>query len=317
MMQDGRGTKSFVTIAVRIHDSLCFEYLDSLLFNIYTNSESSRLQLLFCCQNISLNQETKNLLNSYNIVYKEFTLESKKDIRSKLLVEAVKRTETEYLSFLDFDDLISQDGIKHSLIILDNKPNIIATFGRVDLYECEMLNGVRYLENKIRTFYTDDKSFYIYDNAFPIHGCVFRLSNKDKIISYFDESLTRVEDYNFFAQLALLNDIHIHEREILMGHYFRYKGHINTPMDEEWDKCAKIVRKRIGKIVMNAPELKKIILGEGNKSYKSFRKGYELLLTQPTYKALPINYRIFLKIKYFYSLTFWSLFTKLKKNQKR
>ena len=303
--------KPKLTVAVRIHNIQCIEFLDELLFTLSANKISEQIVVLFCLQRLNIEDEIKPLCSKYELACQFLHTEAPGDQRSALMKRAIQECHTKYFSFLDYDDIPSLQGYHKSISILESSPELVATLGRIDAYTATWQNHSRLITGKKNTYYTPLLHDYLFTNPFPIHGCVLKLEQKKECIAnYVDEKLSRLEDYWFFLNLVTNQPCEILPKEILMGNYFLYDDEdLNTPIDIEWKAAREKIKEKLTQLF-----LKYIENQEYTKlPYKTYRRFFRKLRKKPAWKMTTTNLRVRLTLRYLASLTIWSLVSRVKK----
>jgi hypothetical protein len=302
-----------LTVVVRLHDKKCLSFLDELLFQLSSNKVSNQIILLYCLQNLDEEPFISELSEFYQLPFYFLKISKYSDARALFMKESILKCNTEYLTFLDYDDFPSMNGYFESIQVLDLDPKIRATFGAVERFNCEWNSGNRYINNRIQVHYTEDISDYLFYNPFPIHSAVIRIKGEKKeIANCVNVDLERLEDYWFLLNISLKYKTKILPKSILMGTYFIYsESNMNTDFDYEWDKARAVLDSKVNPLRLNYLNSGQIFKSV---SYKSFRRRYRHIkkcLTKKEWLAMGVRLRAKLYVYYFSSLTFWSIYSKL------
>ena len=304
------GNKPKLTVAIRIHNIQCIEFLDELLFTLSANKICEQLVVLFCQQRLNAEDTLIQLCSKYQLESQFLCVEKPGDQRAALMKCAIEECRTKYFTFLDYDDMPSIQGYFESIRVLESYPELVATLGRVDAYTVKLENQSRRLIEKKHTFHTQSLHDYLLFNPFPIHACVIKLENrKECIADYINEKLSRLEDYWFFLNLVKNQQCKILPKEILMGNYYLYENEgINTAKDAKWEEARGTIDDKLNQQFLD------FIAEEKHKKlpYKTYRRFFRKLRKKPAWEIIALNLRYKLYLRYLASLTIWSLVIRVK-----
>jgi glycosyltransferase involved in cell wall biosynthesis len=115
-------------------------------------------------------------------------------------------THSEYIIFLDADDILTENALQRSVEILDKHPEVAFSYGQAQvvdetgtthgLIKSSFLNGSSVVEGKEQI-----KELALYSNRIPISTVMVRRSCLDKV-GGFHEEMKRFQDHQFFIKLA-------------------------------------------------------------------------------------------------------------------
>lgn len=251
-----------LNVIVRFHDD-SEKNLQALSFCLFclNGQDYKYIQPIIVLQGFS--NDAINRVNSIadEIVWEEnkpiihnVVIERKGDYRSKLINEGFKLSTGKYLAILDFDDIIYGDAYSYLIGKLQNASNnIVATFGNIKRVDCVPMDGFLYQLKKIAPFYGNDKFDFFVENFCPIHSFVLDRTKISKKDLYFDESMSKNEDYHFLMRLIAKYEVDFSTRKKYVGEYVVRTDGSNTinseyrddasNIREQWDKAAETMHK--------------------------------------------------------------------------
>ena len=140
------------------------------------------------------------------------------DYRSKLINVALDHSNGQYVAFLDHDDII-YGGAYTFLINRLKKSQYVVAFGNIKRVDSTPMEGFFYQNRKIAPFVGADRYDMFFENFCPIHSFVIdrkRVSEQDL---WFDESMSKSEDYHFLVRLLAKYDGDFGGRFKFVGEY--------------------------------------------------------------------------------------------------
>ncbi|HNW34743.1 MAG TPA: glycosyltransferase [Candidatus Ozemobacteraceae bacterium] len=141
-----------------------------------------------------------------------------------------------YIQFLDADDILAPDKLRKQLEVLEANPEIFATYCQTSYFsktpdECLYLMPASPIRNLAHTLFER--------NVFPIHSILFRRCD-----TRFDETLSAVEDLDFWIKLAIGKKVFVPFPETLC--YVRvHGGNISTKLRRMYTYKIKVMEKYI------------------------------------------------------------------------
>ncbi|WP_179989793.1 glycosyltransferase [Acinetobacter sp. YH12252] len=180
-------------------------FLDKCLF-ILSGQNYDDLEIIVVCQTTINNQDLsliEPVLSRWSIFFakkiKFIHHYADFDARSKSLNIGIDNATGRYLSFLDDDDKIYPDHFKVCISNLENS-TLVWCFTNCDW---AIYNKDDQLNYRYNIFHGNYYSFleHLTKNFIPIHSFVIDTYRLEKVC-YFNESLSKYEDYDFLLQLA-------------------------------------------------------------------------------------------------------------------
>lgn len=125
-----------------------------------------------------------------------------KDARSALLNAGLQACHGRYLAFLDYDDVIYERAYTTLTRALENH-RVAVAFGNIHARICQAQDDLLLTRQRRPLFSAGRGALDLFrDNHCPIHSFVIDRSRVDDRDLWFDESLTRLEDYDFLLRLC-------------------------------------------------------------------------------------------------------------------
>lgn len=156
-----------------------------------------------------------------------------KDLRSKLFNTGFEAADGQYLAILDYDDVIYGDAYSYLIDrLIKNKENAVA-FGNIVRTDISPFGGFYYQEKKVHPFHGNDKYDLFVENFCPIHSFVIDRYRAPKEVMYFDESMSKNEDYHFLVRLLAVCEGDFEARSKFVGEYYVRTDGSNT-IDSEY-----------------------------------------------------------------------------------
>lgn len=197
-----------VSIIVRYHSRADAKLLEQALFSlcIQTVKVQPILILHNCTDEFIDKIETYLRLLPWGRDFKNHwkikNINSEDDIRSQMLNIGIKLADSNFIGFLDYDDIVYQNAYE-TLIEQQKKTNAQLVVGGcrkayLDVLISENIYIIRktpFLDKKVK------RLDLLVDNYFPIHSFLINIENMDKEDLYFNESLHALEDYAFILNI--------------------------------------------------------------------------------------------------------------------
>ncbi len=172
------------------------------------------------------------------------------DARSALLNFALANTKGRYLAILDYDDVIHPDGYSHLIDLFSNAKAAIA-LGKIAIKNKDVFDDALITTN--RKFFYDGQGLadLFRENFCPIHSFVIDRQRMEPDDLYFEESLCRMEDYDFLIRSAAKYPLVFSDR--VVGDYYHKNDGSNSslisplPNPAElaaWQKAREFVERR-------------------------------------------------------------------------
>ena len=221
-----------VDVIVRFHKCNAIAKLERAICSLsaMNNCRITVILAMQDCDNINL-VRIKHALSYYRHILRirEFNFYSKKlkgDLRNVLLIESLRQTTSDYVAFLDYDDLLFPNAYTY-LIDRIEKTGKSVSFGRV--YETTFFNDR--IKNRTRSFedVVNYKTFF-YKSNIPLHSYLLRRSNFNFDNIKYNADQIFMEDY--YLNLQLFNDKNCDwvglKNNIYIGDYIKYDDSSNT-----------------------------------------------------------------------------------------
>jgi hypothetical protein len=178
------------------------------------------------------------------------------DLRSRLLNVGLSHARHRFFGVLDFDDYLYGHAYEY-LISEAMRDNAAISFGHIVINHVRVFSDHMYILKKVRDGFSGN-SFdeLLHGNFCPIHSFVVDRAIVDPQDLYFDEGLTRLEDYEFFLRICSKYKTNFKSRSKAVGVYnWRLEGGnstdffanaaINDPRNKlEWAKAARRIWRR-------------------------------------------------------------------------
>jgi hypothetical protein len=197
-----------VDVIVRFHDAKrVFELERCLLSLACTEEVFVRAKLV--CQRFSPSEiaDVKNRAKPFEhiggaveIEILNYTNERPVDARSALLNLGIRNSESRYLAFLDYDDVIYPHGYK---LLIDklSKEGASITFGGIYMKHVIQKRDFAIATSKEKHRKGALLDLFI-DNFCPLHSYLIDREKVDSADLYFDEKMPRLEDYHFLIRFC-------------------------------------------------------------------------------------------------------------------
>jgi len=165
-----------------------------------------------------------------------FTAAEPRDARSALLNMGIRRGAGRYLAFLDYDDVIYPNG--YQLLIDElHASGVAIAFGAIAVKHVDVGGDFTVTTGKARPFRGQTLQDLFEDNFCPIHSYVIDRAAVSPMHLYFDESMTRLEDYDFLLRFCAtyLASFQLHDR-VVGDYYWKNDGSNTVVVDGAGDE---------------------------------------------------------------------------------
>jgi glycosyltransferase involved in cell wall biosynthesis len=178
---------------------------------------------------------------------------------------AIDNSESEYLAFIDADDMWLPEKLEKQIKILDNNPDVALVYSDLlDLIENKTTRRKQILKRKLQRGYIFEPLFYF--NFIALSSVVLR---KEMIEKYgnFDSDYKIIQDYDLFLRIAEKNVIDYVDESLLI--YRIHENNISGNMEAIERENFKLIEKWLKK-----------------KTYLSTSLKFNLKLTQLHYNTM-------------------------------
>lgn len=196
-----------ISVITRFHDIKGLRQLDEMLFSL-VGQDGVSLKSLILGQ--SIDEKALAQIDSLCGRYKKLGLDvrffnqkfvgGELDRRSELLNRGLALIDTQYVAFLDFDDVVYPSCYSR-LIRRLKATNCAIAFAGVVRADRFTTGGGPYTVSKSRMYAGLPKARFFIDNQYPIHSYVVDMSSIDRKDLYFDDGVCRNEDYGFLYRI--------------------------------------------------------------------------------------------------------------------
>ena len=240
-----------VDVIVRLHDPSRFTEMDRAVFSIFNQvfrpvnvvivaQRFTALEIDEIAHKLSIYQKD----DAFNISITNVVNPSSGDIRSKLLNVGISQCKYRFMAILDADDYVYENSYQRLVSeLLKSKSH--AAFGNIKVKHVSLINDWVYnLFEEPNKYNGSSASDLVYDNFCPIHSFLLDRSAFDASDLQFNESLSRLEDYEFLLRIATKYKLHFIERSFFVGVYNWHidgKNSILTMNDDKDIKIKKII----------------------------------------------------------------------------
>ena len=185
------------------------KYISAAIDSIAKQRTYCDIEILVCndCSTDSTEQILKNKLKQINGL-KIFSLESNQGVstaRNRLLQEIAPQSE--YVAFLDSDDILIEGAYKKALSALNNSPDTQLTISKLRMVPSEFLDFGGELSEEWPVL-----------SGINLASCIFRKKLLDKIGS-FNTSMAYAEDLDYMLRMAEITKEIVHFEDVV--YYYR------------------------------------------------------------------------------------------------
>jgi len=199
-----------IDVVIRYHDFLRKFELERCLFSL-SGVEDVIVNAKIVCQRFSDEQfkllyllvsDYKRISGNHQFELFNFTEGEPDDARSALLNLGIKNSHSRYIAFLDYDDVIYPGGYK---LLIDTLSRSSCSIAFSNIYLKYVQQGDDY--SIVSSRREIDKQglglvdLFI-DNFCPLHSFVIDRANVDNADLHFDETMSRLEDYDFLIKFC-------------------------------------------------------------------------------------------------------------------
>lgn len=252
--------KEGLDVIVRFHDIRRLDELRRCVFSLAMQGYAP-VTIHLATQRFSESElvELKASLNSYleisrgiSLEVNNFTAAVPVDARSALINVGMRKARGKYLALLDYDDTIYPEAYKHLIEELNRSDSAIA-FGGIAVKHAMVCEDAALVLSKRREFVGNGLRDLFHMNFCPIHSFVLDRSKIDPADLFFEESLTKFEDYDFLLRVCAKYTSSFAELNRIVGDYYFKDDGSNTVLTSttlnaqtrlEWDQAGMFVERR-------------------------------------------------------------------------
>lgn len=183
------------------------------------------------------------------------------DLRSRLLNEGIdyhfSNTSNEYLSFLDYDDVLASNALQ-TLAEPLNGTRFAVSFGRVERLNYVPCIDYDFIYEADAHFSAVNKTKFdlFKENFAPLHSYLFHTAVIDRAHLTVDERLTRLEDYDLLMRIVAQYPVTFAKASSLIGFYTWPADNSHSSYDpassvlpdeaklEEWSRARQIIKQK-------------------------------------------------------------------------
>jgi hypothetical protein len=151
----------------------------------------------------------------------------KGDLRSVMINKGLGSTSARYIAFLDYDDIAYDDAAENLIGALKENQAAIS-FGKIIQATVSSFGSFDFIDGKKNVFWGTDKFDLFINNFCPIHSFVIDRSMIAQEDMYFDENLTKNEDYSFLLRIVAKYPSDFSHVNVVVGEYFVRRDGTNT-----------------------------------------------------------------------------------------
>lgn len=245
MMQNPPAVDTQLDVIVRLHDVTRMVELKRAIFSLVCQ-DYRPLTINLVTQRFS-DDEIKDVLACLKPLTKldpsvelrvwNYLQDFPADARSALLNLGIAQSHGRYLAILDYDDVIYSDGYTNLVRELQESGSAIA-FGKVIMKFIDVFEDAVICERVQHRFEGTGLLDLFIDNFCPIHSFVIDRKRIEKNDLRFDETLDKLEDYNFLIRTCARYPSSFKLRDTVVGEYYAKNDGSNTIMLSEAAKAA-------------------------------------------------------------------------------
>lgn len=252
--------KEGLDVIVRFHDMRRLDELRRCVFSL-AMQDYAPVTIHIATQRFSESGlvELKASLISYleisrgiSLEVENFTEAEPVDARSALINMGMRKARGKYLALLDYDDTIYPEAYKHLIAELYRSDSVIA-FGGIAVKHTMVCEDAALVLSKRREFVGNGLRDLFHMNFCPIHSFVLDRSKINPVDLFFEESLTKFEDYDFLLRICAKYTSSFAELNRIVGDYYFKDDGSNTVLTSatlnaqtrlEWDQAGMFVERR-------------------------------------------------------------------------
>lgn len=223
-----------VTVGVRFHDPQRLDFLRRALVSI-SGQDGVLPHTVICCQDFSeedldrVRGLAKAVLGLSSFAYTVINEpgQNGRDLRSRLLnaiiEEHFKQGESQYLAFLDYDDIWFSHALC-TLVAAHEAGRFALAYADVHCAHVHYSNRQFFLL-EIKDFFGiggKSKADIFVDNFLPLHAYLYNTELVGRRELVFDETISRLEDYDLLLRIASAYPVAPFGSRILIGLYNFY-----------------------------------------------------------------------------------------------
>lgn len=218
--------------------------LDSLVAQSYQNIS---IILTIHSNKQKIIDETLQFIKSYEDILniKALVIKDRQGNRSYPLNAALKELDSEYVSFLDYDDIYYPKMGSLLISLLEKEKKTFAVGRSIKVIQEEVVDvfGNRYLYTKNKSYFNKkpfNKIAFFIDNYIPFNTFVIRTSLMQD--EYFDEKLDYLEDWDWLRRLVLKENFSLVQTKTPVSEYRVRNDNTDTfnlNNSEKWEESRK------------------------------------------------------------------------------
>jgi glycosyltransferase involved in cell wall biosynthesis len=182
------------------------------------------------------------------------------DARSALLNLGIRRSSGRYLAFLDHDDVIYPETYRNLVneLILSR---CALSFGSIVMKDAEIFQDALLVGSRRASFVGSNLIDLFANNFCPVHSFVLDRSMVHAKDLWFDESLSKLEDYDFLLRLCAQYQSSFSLIHTIVGDYYIKSDNSNTlsggrkskEWTADWNRSVMAIERRKGQCVLSLP----------------------------------------------------------------
>ena len=248
-----------INVIIRFHNPEKLADLDHALLCLL-GQQYRPLEPIVVCQDFSQDEmgHVNNLLRNYigwdgfyPVAYNVSGV-GKGDFRSLLLNEGIKKARGQFLAFFDYDDVLYSNAYSALIDVLEKTDSAIAFANIRASWQQPIKDSFYYVLNKRNIFFGQNKYDLFSENFCPIHSFVINKHKIDTTDLWFDENMSRNEDYHFLLRLVAKYKSDFSLVGLVIGEYCMRMDDSNTiritgndaQKDKDWEEAQKWIAKK-------------------------------------------------------------------------